>query len=148
MRFKPMSEEDIQAMNLLPPGVYQFEVIDAVEKKDKNNKEFMALILKVWDNDGRERKVFSNLFTERLLRHFCVSTNMIEKYEMGVINPIDCLGKSGCAEFGIEKDKTGKWPDKNSVIDFITKDSFRAINNAATEAPIKKANEFDDDLPF
>ncbi len=150
MRFQPKTEEEIQSMNLLEEGTYDFQVIDAIDTLSKANNEMIKLTLKIWDKNGLE-KIMDDFLLEKMafkLRHFSECTGLLEKYETGQMNSHDCIGKSGKLEIKIDKgkpipnDPDGRYfPDKNSVKDYI-KQELKELSTNKDESP------FDDEIPF
>jgi hypothetical protein len=130
MRFTPKTKEELQTLNLIPPGEYNFEVIEAYDKdkyggplKSQSGNEKISLKLKIWDANGKERLIFDNLLTLESwaykLYNFCATTGILSKYESGSIEAKDCIGRTGKVRIVIEKDKTGDYKDKNSVKDYV-----------------------------
>lgn len=122
MKFTPKSEKELKEANLIEPGIYDFEVMTAINKKSKSGDDMIELRLKVWDKDGKERTIFDFL-TEKMLhkvKHFSDVAKLSDKYESGNLDAFDCIGKSGKAKIGIQKDKTGEYPDKNTVKDYVS----------------------------
>jgi len=147
MKFNPKTEQELKAMNLIEPGIYDYQVIDAKDTISKNSgNEMIELKLKIWDIEGRERLVFDYLLESfaHKLRHFAESNSMLDKYEAGQFHASDCLGKSGKAEIIIQKDKTGLYSDKNSVKDYVVFDKLVVQK----DLPLKKDTFINDDLPF
>lgn len=141
MQFTPKSEEELQALNLLEPGEYDFEIIKAEDRRSKSGNEMIALTIKVWDHAGKERTVFDWLLDSELshykIKHFCFSVGLEDKYELGLLESNDCWGRKGILKLGIQKDKTKQYPDKNVVNDYIV------------DKESKSSEEFkDDDIPF
>ena len=146
MRFKPMTEEEIQYATLLPEGKYKFHVVNSKDETSKNTGDDMIkLELAVTDKDGTDRKVFDYLLESMLykMKHFCDATGLQNEYNEGVLNSGHCFGKSGLCHVIIQKDKTGQYPAKNTIKDYISEsDRKEKIEKAG-------ADEFkDDDLPF
>lgn len=143
MRFKPLSEEEVARAGLLEKGTYPFEVRQAVQKKSKAGNDMIELVLCVWDKNGREYLVYDYLMesSEYKLRHFCYTTGLQEKYDSGELRDTDCL-KSGYCKVMIREDKSGLYPPRNSVADYIAGEG---------EKPVKKQEvlfEDDKDIPF
>ena len=151
MRFKPQSEQEIQAMSLIEAGTYPFEVLEAEDTKSKSGNEMIKVKLKLWDNAGRERVVFDYLLEAMSykLRHFCEATSLLDKYETGDLQASSLIGRGGKLELETElgkakPDGSGNYPDKNRVADYVKSDG-------AVSKPVAKAGEpdfIDDDLPF
>ena len=151
MKFNSMTKEQIQELNLMQPGIYNFQVTDALDQKSKNGNDIIKLILKVWDNDGRERVIFDYLVDVAAfhykLRNFAETSGMLDKYDHGNIDADDCKNKLGKLKIIIQKDKTGQYPDKNAVADYIMAKGI-VIKPAEPETDSSIPVEFDDDVPF
>lgn len=144
MRVTPRTPEELQALNLISPGVYDYQVIEAKDRISKSGNEMIELRLRVWDEKGSERTIFDYLLDSmsHKIRHFSEVNDLLDKYNSGEIEAMDCIGKAGKVEIVIQKDKTGMYGDKNSVKDYVTKDNLKI-----TETVVN--NEFDDkDIPF
>lgn len=144
MKFKPQSEDELNSFKLLDNGEYDFTVIHAENKVSRAGNEYIFLKLQVWDKDGKERLIFTNLALIKLLKHFCDVTGLQYKYNLGEIYAEDCLNKIGLCQIGYEqgsqKPEGGYYPDKNVVIDYIVKTQKKNIAN--------KDDFHDDDIPF
>ena len=148
MKFTPMTEDKINEMGLLPNGLYDFEVLNAKDQLSKNGNEMIKLTLKVFDKSGKDRIIYDYLLnlesTQYKIKHFCDVAGLGEKYKLGEFNSIDCLGKSGKAKIQIQKDKTGQYPVRNTVSDYVLSSEKKNIK-------IEKEDlgpEFDEHLPF
>ncbi len=154
MQFKPKTQEEIMfesnAISLIMPGIYSFEVVEATNKLSKAGNEMIELKLKVWDDNGRERIIFDYLLESMAhkLKHFCESAGLLDKYEMGNIDEMDCMGKSGLVDIIIQKGNKkpdgSMYADRNSVKDYLIKEGFTKpkLTLAANNDII------DDDIPF
>jgi len=145
MRLTPMSDEQLAVMNLLPDGEYQFEVTNAEDTKSKSGNDMIKLTLTVWDAEGRQHTVYDYLLEAmpKKLKHFAKHLGLITKYESGELLADDCIGKCGTLDLIIQEDKSGKYPPRNSVADYVEKKDF--VNHGS---PVKEGDLFDDDLPF
>lgn len=127
---------------MLPEGIYDYQVAYAEDKISHAGNEYIFLKLSVYDIQGRERLIFTNLAFIKLLKHFCDAHGLQEKYKNGELLAEDCLGKIGKCEIGIEKGKAnpngGFYSDKNIVKDYFYKKD---------QKPIEKKVELNDDLP-
>lgn len=172
MRYTPYTEAQIQGMNVMDEGTYAFQVIEAITTdkfnqplRDKNGVDMAKLKLMVWDNENRERIIFTFISGDGnfayKLRHFAKTLGMIHEYEDGTFNIHRTVGKSGTAEIVIKKgtikpDGSGEmWPDRNDVKDFVMPATAPAFNPAVQPQPVKEeplqvpqSDELDDDLPF
>jgi len=148
MRFTPRTEKEIQSMNLVNPGTYDFVVVESLEMISKSGNEMIKLQLKIWDESGQEKTIHDFLLEAMAfkLRHFCEATGLLSKYEEGAFNAEDCLGKSGKVEIIIQegnfKPDGSKYADKNSVKDYI-----KNPGDAKPE-PSKESFQDDNDIPF
>lgn len=152
MKFKPISKDEIQTMNLIKPGIYQFEVFAAENTQSRAGNDMIKLHLKVWDEKGSERVVFDYLLENIMhkLYNFSEITGMLDKYNAGHIMGEDCVGKTGFVELVIQKgreksDKSGHFDDSNSVKKYLNKDKSE-IKKDEKKSDVDA--DFDDDLPF
>lgn len=137
MNFKPKTEKEIADENLLPKGEYDFEVVAAEDKVSKKGAEMIQLNVRVFNGESGAYFVRDFLLEQFSfkLRHFCEATGLIEKYEDGSLEALDCEGRVGRLKLVIKVDKSGQYPPQNNVADYIV--------------PKKKGEEADDDnLPF
>lgn len=152
MKTNPKSASEIAMMDLIEPGIYNFQVFEATEKVSKSGNEMIELKLRIWDNNGRERIVFDYLLTAfaHKLRTFCEAVGLLEQYEADNLNANDCLSKSGKVDLGIQaekkKDDGSSWPAKNTVLEYVVSDAKTAAQPAVSEP--KTTDFIDDDLPF
>ena len=66
------------------------------------------------------------------LRHACEALGLTEQYERGELEAMDFEGRGGALKLGIQKDRTGQFPDRNSVLDYIRpKDKAKADTGPA-----------------
>ncbi len=141
MNFTPKSDKEISEENLLPKGDYDYEVLEAIDSKSKSGNEMITLKLRFFHGESGTR-VFKDYLLEQMagkLKHFCVSHGMQEHYDKGSLKAEHCMGLAGRATVGIKKDKTGQYPDANTVFDYVV------AKAAAVTAPPSAA---DDDCPF
>lgn len=142
--FTPKTEQDFQTMNLLEPGEGNFEIMNAIQKVSENGNPMIELILKVWDKNGKERNIFDYLVNvpsmEHKIKRFCDCCGLEVQYQAGCFAAEDCIGKSGKLKIAITKDKSGQYPDKNTVAGYLVgKGEIVSFNIPALA---------DDDLPF
>lgn len=149
MKFTPKSKEEALTVGLLPKGNYPFVVLKAEEKISKSNNPMIQVLIKVWDETGREHLVYDYLMEsiEHKLRHFCYS---IEQGTMSETGDFDCelvKDKQGLCKIYIQEDKSGQYAPKNAVADYIV-----PVDNGDNLTPTKNKtqnnNEFEDECPF
>ena len=146
MRFDPQSEEQLQTSMLLPKGDYPYRVIKSEDKISAAGNEYIALILKVYDHEGKEHAVFTNLALVKLIKHFCDVNGLEELYKSGNIEAYQLSGKcGGLVSLDIEPEKPnprgGMYRPKNVVLDYI--------QGAMQQVKSEKGVDFEDsDIPF
>ena len=147
MRVNPKTEQEIASAGLLPAGDYGFEVTSAEDKVSKAGNEMVELKVKLFGPDG-DTTVFDYLIDgERSafkVRHFAEATGMLGQYERGDMPAHLMVGKTGRCKVSITKDKSGQYPDKNGIADYI-----KAANAPApSRRPVAPPQDLDDDIPF
>lgn len=161
--FTPMTEEEINAANLMEEGIYNFEVVKSSYKTSKAGNPMAELNIMVWDHDGKQKIIFDYLIFSHVplnikkVKHFCDTVGLQEEYKKGQI-PEDLERLSGKVKIIIQKgqlipeDKLqGKpkgscYPDKNAVEDYVMTDKG-AVKQEAN--PSKEVDDFfDDEIPF
>ena len=148
MKITPKTEKELASENLLEPGIYDVEVMEAKESVSKKGNEMIKLKLRVFSDRG-ERHIYDYLLdsVSFKVRHFCEAVGLLEIYEAGTLLAIDCFGRAGKAHIAIQKDKTGEYPDRNGVKDYIVDDSTIRITPKASAEMVTSG--FDtDDVPF
>jgi hypothetical protein len=147
-------EANEERYQLLKEGEYD-AVISASQDKTSANKgnPMMDMILCVFDKDGKSKQVrdfivFTKTMMWRVI-HFAESAGLMKEYEEGKLRSdvaIDCRVRVKIAvEKGgeIPQDKLkgkpmgSKYPDKNTVEDYLKKD-----------LSLEDENPLDDDVPF
>jgi hypothetical protein len=150
--FTPLSDAEIDAINLLPDGDYDFEVIKSTPKISSNKNPMAELQLKFFDGNGKSYIVFDRLIFStvplniRKVKHFCDSVGLREEYDRGSIRE-DLKGFLGKASIATEDKKPdgkgGMYPRKNIVVDYVVSDKKSMPKLEEKEVEFK-----DDDLPF
>lgn len=152
MRFAPKSADEIAQDGLLKPGVYDFEIAGAEDAISKSSgAEMIKLRVKVFDLDGGSTIIFDYLMESVAykLRHAAEVCGLERAYERGELNAFDFEGKVGRVKVAIQKDKTGQYPDKNSIADYLPAEAGPAPTRApARTAAPAMAGGIDDDIPF
>ena len=151
--FQPLSDEELDAIDILPEGVYNFEVVKATHKISKAGNSMAEIQLGVWNNANKLCTVFDYLIFStvplniRKVKHFCDSVGLIEEYKKGSL-PDELSGYSGKVVVGIQDERPnpngGFYPRKNVVVDYA-----KADKNVAKNDSVAGTEElFDDALPF
>jgi hypothetical protein len=149
MQFKPKTEKEIAEENLWPLDFYQVEVVGAEDSVSRaSNNEMIALELKAYNDSGQFIFVKDYLL-EKLafkLRHAAEAFGLLTEYGSGVLQASDFYDetkpvKRATAKIGIQKDKAGKYPDKNVIMDYVVEDPTKSEKK--TSEPL-----VDDEIPF
>ncbi len=128
MRFEPKTEQQLEAEaneNLLPAGIYDFEVLRAREKMSKKDKPMIEVEVEVFHDGGSVvvRDYLMEAMQFKLL-HFCEAGGLEAKYAAGTLTDDDCAGVTGKCKIRIEKGRAkengdGFFRDKNSIQDYV-----------------------------
>lgn len=164
MSYRPLNKQQAEEMArppLIADGKYQCELLefthtDKTQKPltDRNGEDMTRIKLKIWDQEGKERTIFTNLFwgennkMSYRTRHFAESFKIVDLYDSGGLYERfgECLGAFGCCDIYTQKERAKNdgtnevWPAKNDVRDFIESNK---------SAPVVTSNDFDDSvIPF
>lgn len=121
MQFKPKTEKEIAEENLIPAGTYPFETMSAEPKRSKAGNDMIELKQRIFLPDGSEKTLTDWLLESPAYKlfHYCAYTGLATHYERGTLQSTDCVGRQGYAKIGIQQDKTGQYPDRNSIRDYV-----------------------------
>ncbi len=164
MKYTPYTEAQIQSMNVMEPGIYRFQVLEALttdqygnQLRDKNGTDMAKLKLLIWDRENRERTLFTYISGDGnfayKLRHFAKTIGMLQQYEDAIFNISETVGKQGNADIVIKRgtlkqDGSGEmWADRNDVKDFVLTADGNVVSHAH-EAPPLQVEQIDEDIPF
>jgi hypothetical protein len=121
MRFNPSSKPN---ENLLPDGLFAFEVKDAVEKTSRANNDMMVLKLRVGPDDKpaliTDYIVSTNI---RKVRSVAKACGLLELFDTGEILPENFIGCRGLLKLEVERSTNPNYPDRNVVTRYIAKRS-------------------------
>jgi hypothetical protein len=149
MRTTPKTAKEIAESGLWPAGTYDYEVLTAEDTISKAGADMIKLKVKIFNDEGNSQIVFDYLLDAMpaKLRHAAEAFGLIEEYEAGGFDAIECEGKTGRCKVTIQKDKTGSYPDRNSISDYIPE-----VNATSIERKTRKARDetrdIDDEIPF
>lgn len=122
MKFKPKSEKEIAEAGLWPKGDYQFQILEAEETTSSKGNAMIKMKVKVFNDAGQSQNIFDYIVDgsmEHKLRHLCEAAGLLAEYEQGEIEAYQLVDKTGYCKVGISKDKTGAYPDKNGITDYL-----------------------------
>jgi len=132
MKVTPRTDKELKEMNIWQPGSYYFKIIEEIaigqnlyrtqEAVSKNGNEMIRLVLQVFNDEGHFITILDHLLDSVMphkLKHAAQACNLLDKYESGELNAEDFIGKTGKLSLGIDKDKSGQYPDRNGVKDYI-----------------------------
>jgi len=159
-KFPSMSDEELNATDLVEDGEYDFEVIRSKPKTSYAGNQMAELNIKFWDRNGKVHTMFDNLVFStvplniRKVKHFCDATGLQEYYKRGEL-PEELGGYSGRFRISIQRGQIipveklngkpmgSKYPDKNVVEDYVLTDK-----GAVKYEAVSGSNDLNDDLPF
>jgi hypothetical protein len=152
MQFQPKTEEQIAAENLWPEGEYDFEIVKAEEKTSKAGNQMIQLTVKIFSPEGKFRLVDDFLMEKMAfkLRHCADACRLLDKYNIGELRDTDFVGKAGRCEVVVQEGQSkpdgGKYPDKNTIKDYIKRTGTAVAASVATKA--KDVAAVDDEIPW
>lgn len=148
--FQPLTDEELDAINIVDEGVYNFEVVKSTKKVSKSGNNMAELELRFWDKEGVVKFVYDYLVFStialniRKVKHFCDSVGLVEEYKQGNI-PEELTNRSGKLLLGIQEERPnpsgGVYPKKNTVVDYVLCDKGAVKHPGADDG-------FNDELPF
>jgi hypothetical protein len=146
MKFQPKTESEIKSENLLEPGVYDFEIMDAADKTSKAGNEMIELKICIYGADGNGVYIFDYLLESIAykLRHACDACGLLDKYQTGTLAAADFINKTGKCKVATQKDKTGQYADRNGIADYIKHENL--VHDDKPTHSI--AADLNDDIPF
>ena len=153
MRTTAKTEKEIAEENLWKPGVCDFEVLEAEDTISKaSGAEMIKLKVKIFNEDGESQILFDYLLDSMAakLRHAAAAFGLLGRYEAGGFEAFECVGKTGRCKVSVQKDKTGQFPDKNGIADYILPEKQErpaAPRRMAARTPAP-AGDIDDEIPF
>lgn len=150
-KFNPLTDEEIESLNIAEEGIYDFEVKNSEGKTSQSGNKMVKLLLMIWEKSGKTHTIFDYLVSSeaglsiKKVKNFCYSVGLQDQYKKGELpDTLDNL--SGKVQIGI-KDRTsngkgGFYDRQNIVVDYIVSEKKSDVNNQVTD-------DFkDSDLPF
>lgn len=143
MQFTPITKEeaDKKTFQVLPKGIYDFEILSADEKVSKKGNPMIETKVRVFANDGSSTNVFDYLMESMAfkLRHCAEACGLIEYYNDGKLNPDHLVGCTGKLKLDIEV-PTG-YPERNVIKDYVVEGEKAAAPKKSPSAALN------DELP-
>lgn len=131
MQFNPKSEKEIREGQLWPAGEYDFEILEQAflagrewqtceTRSQSSGKDMIQLVVRIV-RGAQSRVVIDYLMAETpgKLRHAADACGLIAEYDMGELSSADFIGSRGRLRLRIERDRSGQYPDKNAVGDYV-----------------------------
>lgn len=146
-----MTEKEIAEANLIPEGEYDIEITKAINDTSKSSgADMIKLIVKAFKNDGGFVLVNDYLVATFIpkIHNASKAFGVLDKYSDGLLDASDFEGKAGKARISIQKDDTGKYPDKNNIAKYILDEATTANDYAKASAGSSIDPELDDEIPF
>lgn len=136
MKFTPKTEEEINADGLIPAGEYPFEITEATDQFSKAGNEMIVLRVIVFHGSG-ESIIYDYLMeaVAYKLHHAAAACGLLEQYNSGNLDAALFEYKTGRCKVAIQKDKSGNYPDRNVIRDYI-------VTKPGGSNPV------DDEIPF
>jgi hypothetical protein len=156
MRFTPKTEAEIEAeaaaRGPFKPGIYDFDVINALDEVSKSGNDMITLEIRVFDGNGETKKITDWLVDKIAykVRHAAYSVGLGREYEAGKLEASDFLNRSGKVKLKIKQENP--YPPRNVVYDYVVED--KPANVSSSRPPARKSvpagggDSFDDDIPF
>jgi Protein of unknown function (DUF669) len=155
VKFTPKTDEELATENLLQPGDYDFEVSDAEETISKAGNSMIKMKVKVFDDLGSYRVVFDYLMESVAykLKHAAKAVGLGDAYERGELEAYDFINRSGRCKINIQKDKSGQYPDKNGITDYLVDEATKTEARTVKRTPVggrsgSRVADMDDEIPF
>jgi hypothetical protein len=128
MNFNPVAGER-KAQRLFPKGDYEFLILEAEEKQSAAGNLMIALSIEVSDARGNKTTVKDYLVAKRAakIRRAAYACGLGDRFNTGSMRDSDFIERRGRLRLGIEKDKTGEYPDKNIVVDYLAATAKKSL---------------------
>lgn len=151
MKITPKTDKELAEANLMPEGIYDFEIGTAEDAISKNTgNEMIKVDLTVFDEKGGKRFIFDYLMEAmpHKLKHAAQACGLEAEYNAGTLSADDFIGKCGKIKIKIQKDKNGIYADKNTVQDYVVPGGTDSEKAKVSKAKVDKASVEDDSIPF
>jgi len=129
MNFTPKTEQEVS--KLLRPGECDFVVKSASEELSQSQNEMLKIVLEVTDADHKTT-ILTDYLLEKIphkLRHFSYAVGLGGAYEQGTLTDDACIGRGGRCKVRTEEDRSGKYPPKSVIADYVVADTTKQTQN-------------------
>lgn len=149
MRTTPKTAKEIAEAGMWPAGTYDYEILTAEDAISKAGADMIKLKVKIYNDAGQSQVLFDYLLDAMpaKLRHAAEAFGLLEEYEAGGFDAIECEGKTGKCKVAVQKDKTGAFPDRNGISDYIPAVTVGSIAKNTAKAKASP-RDLDDEIPF
>lgn len=149
MKFIPLTNEQIDAISpTFEPGLNEFIVKDAIQKTSKAGNEMIELKLEVSDNKDHTALIYDYIVSKDncmwKLKNFCEQVGLIENYNIGFIEPSDCLNKTGTCITRYRK-ATTEFSERLIIKEYCKKDNDSLPTKTESNG---SSVIIDDSIPF
>lgn len=149
MKFTPKTDAELKSAYLLPEGEYPFEISGAENAISKSGNDMIKMTVRVFKKDGNFNLVTDYLLAsmEYKLRHACEACGLLGKYETGLLDAQDFVGKEGVLKLSIRKSE--QYGDQNQVKDYIVQknEDKKPLPKKDVKGTVAEMLE-GDDIPF
>ena len=153
MNFKPKSEKELAEQSLWAEGEYDFEIVKAEyaisgPKSKTPGTKYIKMTARIFSDESSHLiNPILHPGMEWQLRAFCYEVGLDQRYESGLLEPDDCIGRSGKLQLVIEKSKDN-FPAKNAVKEWGSKSEKKQAEEKAALPKADAAEPESDDVPF
>lgn len=159
MKITPKTEAEIEAeaakRGAWAPGVYDAEIMTAIEGVSAKGNDMITLTLTVYHPDDGAQRQMKDWLVDAMafkVRHCCEAAGLLADYEAGDLDAWKLEGKPVKAKLGTETYRTddGRSGTRNKVVDYVP-DRTNAPPRTPARAPATvgaKGEDFDSDIPF
>lgn len=140
MKFDPKD-----AVNLIPDGEYDAEILDAEETRSKAGNDMMKLTVKVFPGGG-DRVVFDYAVVPKTLyklKQLAAAVGEGAKFAAGELGPSDLRGKGCRVTIETEEGRNG-FDDKNTIRRYLPQVAGASPPSRQTQS----TPPGDDEIPF
>lgn len=125
LRFEPKTQEEAFKVNLIEKGNYPFKIQSLEEKVSSKGEPLLQLILVVHDQDGRKHMVYDYVSPNYpKFYHLLYAVGEGKMAQNGELFLEKLKDKEGLCKIYVKEDKTGQYPNKNAVADYLLKDDL------------------------